>query len=91
MEDFNKEMVIKNHLTVGSKTNGFGITGFVIALIALFFGWIPFVGNILWLLGVVFSGIGLMKPSKGLAIAGMVISFLGLIIVMLFFGGLAIL
>lgn len=91
MEDLNKETVVNNHYNMKNPSNGFGIAGFVLALIGLFLGWIPFFGNIIWLLGVIFSAIGAFKPSKGLAIAGLVISFIGLIIVMLFFGGLAML
>ncbi|SHI87110.1 hypothetical protein [Pseudozobellia thermophila] len=74
-----------------SKSNGTGTAGFVLALIALFLGWIPFLGWILWLLGVILSIIGLFKKPRGLAIAGVIISFLGLILLLLVFAGLAVL
>ncbi len=48
-------------------TNGMAIAGFVLSLSTLFFGWIPFLGWITWLLGLVFSIIGLVnaKNQKG--------------------------
>jgi len=45
----------------------------------LFFGWVPFFGWILWLLGLVFSVIGVFKKPKGFAIAGLVISLIGIL------------
>ncbi len=61
--------------------------GFVLALLTVFLGWIPVLGWIMWVLGLVFSIIGLSKASKlggagrGLAIAGLVISLLGIIVI----------
>lgn len=83
--------VINNHMVQAKPGNGLGTAGFVLALIGLFVGWIPFVGNLIWFLGAVFSVIGIFKPSKGLAIAGTVISFIGLIVMVTLFGGLALL
>ena len=37
------------------KSNGMGTAGFVLALLALFLGWVPVVGWILWVLGLIFS------------------------------------
>ena len=60
--------------------------GFVRALLTLFLGWIPLLGWVMWLLGLIFSAIGLGNAGKldgegrGLAIAGLIISFLGIII-----------
>ncbi len=70
----------------GKKTNGIGIAGFVLALLGLFLGWIPVLGWIIWLLGVVFSIVGIFKKPKGFAIAGLVISFIGVIILVGFAG-----
>lgn len=42
-------------------------------------------------LGVILSIIGLFKKPRGLAIAGVIISFLGLILLLLVFAGLAVL
>lgn len=59
--------------------NGMGVAGFVCALCALLFSWVPFLGWVLWSLGAIFSIIGVLKAPRGLAIAGLVISFIGLI------------
>ena len=65
-------------------SNGIGIAGFILALLALLLSvptllsvwypilWIPTL--ICWLLGLIFSCIGLARRPKGLAIAGLIIS-----------------
>ncbi len=76
---------------VQNPTNGFAIAGFIISLVSLFC-----CGTLDWL-GLIFSIIGLVKAKslngsgKGLAIAGIIISCIGLIILIIFFaiGGLA--
>ena len=50
------------------KSNGIGTAGFVLALIAIFLGWVPVLGWILWLLGLIFSFVGVFKTPKGLSI-----------------------
>lgn len=57
-----------------------GVAGFVLALIGLFLFWVPVFNWILWLLGLIFSIIGVTRKPKGLAIAGIAISFVVLII-----------
>ena len=69
------------------KSNGLGTAGFVLALIALFLGWVPVLGWILWLLGLIFSFIGVFKKPKGLAIAGLVISLIGIIVLIVIAAG----
>ncbi len=64
------------------KSNGLGIAGFVISLVTIFLCWVPGLNWILWLLGLIFSAIGIFKQPKGLAIAGLVISLVGLIIIL---------
>lgn len=71
------------------RSNGLGTAGFVLALIALFLGWIPVVGWIMWLLGLIFSACGIFKAPRGLAIAGLVISLLGMILLLVVFGAVA--
>lgn len=66
--------------TDGNGKNGMGIAGFVLALCAFLFCWIPVLNVILWLLGVIFSLIGVFRQPRGFAIAGLVISFIGIII-----------
>jgi hypothetical protein len=69
--------------------DGLGTAGFVLGLIGLIFSPIPFVGVIAWplvILGLVFSAVGVARASsgratnKGLAIAGLVLSIIGLFI-----------
>ena len=69
-----------------SNSNGLGVAGFVLALIGLFIGWVPALGWIIWLLGAIFSFAGLFKQPRGLAIAGFVISFIDLLLLLLVFG-----
>lgn len=80
-----QQIVINN---VVEKKNGLGTAGFVLALLALIFCWVPVVDWILWLLGAIFSFIGVFKAPRGLAITGLVISFIGVIIMVIFFGAL---
>ena len=70
------------------KSNGMGTAGFVLALLALFLGWVPVVGWILWVLGLIFSCVGVFRTPKGLAIAGLIISLLGVILLLFVFAGL---
>ncbi|MDE6359650.1 MAG: hypothetical protein K2L39_00275 [Muribaculaceae bacterium] len=70
------------------KKNGLGTAGFVLSILALVFCWAPVLDFILWVLGAIFSVIGLFKAPRGLAVAGTVISFLGIIVLLLFFGAL---
>ncbi len=68
------------------KSNGLGIAGFVLALLALLLCWIPVLDWILWVLGLVFSFIGVFKAPRGMAIAGLVISLIGIIVLILVLG-----
>ena len=70
------------------KSNGIGTAGFVLALIALFLGWIPILGWIIWLLGLILSFVGVFKKPKGLSIAGLVISLIGIILLIVVFGAI---
>ncbi|CAM3198816.1 zinc-ribbon domain-containing protein [Lactiplantibacillus plajomi] len=63
-------------------TNGMGLAGFILAVIALFTSVIPFLDWFIWFLGALFSIIGLFKQPRGFAIAGFVISFIGIIIIL---------
>ncbi|HJP79548.1 MAG TPA: MmpS family transport accessory protein [Pseudonocardiaceae bacterium] len=72
--------------------NGLGTTGFVLGLIGLIFSPIPIVGVVAWplvILGVIFSAIGIARTrsgaatNKGLSIAGLVLSVIGLVVCIL--------
>lgn len=69
-------------IIIQKKGNGLGTAGFVLSLIAFILCWVPILDFILWLLGAIFSVIGVFKAPRGLAIAGCIISFI-LIIVLL--------
>ena len=73
---------------VEKKGNGVGTAGFVCALIALIFGWVPVLGWILWLVGTILSIVGMFKQPRGLAIAGTIISLIGIIMLLAVFGAL---
>lgn len=68
------------------KSNGLGTAGFVLALLALLGCWIPVLNWILWLLEFIFSFIGIFKSPRGLAIAGLCISLVDLIPLILLLG-----
>ena len=68
------------------KSNGIGTAGFVFSIAALFLGWIPVIGWMIWLLGAIFSTIGIFKSPRGLSIAGLIISFIGFILMIAVFG-----
>ena len=70
--------------------NGLAIAGFALALVALFVGWIPVFGWMVWFLGLVFSIVGLFRRPRGLAVAGLAISIIGpLFFVLMFFAFLS--
>lgn len=70
-------------------SNGLGTAGFILALLALVFCWVPVLDWILWILGLVFSLIGVFKVPRGFAIAGLAISLFVLILLILVFGAIA--
>ena len=78
---------------VDSRSNGIGTAGFVLALLTLFLGWIPLIGWVMWLLGLIFSAMGISKAKKvktgmGLSVAGLVISLIGIVVVFVVAGAL---
>ncbi len=75
-----KQTIIINQ---SPRSNGIGVAGFVLALIALFLGWVPVWGWLLWLLGLIFSFCGIFKTPRGLAVAGLIISLVDLIFLIL--------
>lgn len=61
------------------RSNGLGMAGFILSLCGLIFCWVPVLDIILWVLGLVFSIIGLFKAPRGFAVAGLIISLLVII------------
>ncbi|MHA7109018.1 hypothetical protein ACRTDU_02755 [Sunxiuqinia elliptica] len=72
------------------QTNGIGIAGFVLALISLLFGWLPVLGWIIWALGLILSFIGVFNRPRGMVIAGLVISLIGIILLLVVFASLGV-
>ena len=76
--------------TAAKPSNGLGTSGFVLAIIAVCIGWIPFIGwvagSILWFLGFVFSFVGVFRRPRGLAIAGLIISLIDIFILLAILG-----
>ena len=70
------------------KGNSIGTAGFVLALLAFVFSWVPVLDWVLWALGAIFSVIGVFKKPKGLAIAGIVISFISIIFIIVVLGAI---
>ena len=76
-----------NYNPISRQSNGPATTGFVFALISIFLGWIPFIGWVFWILGLVFSIVGLATSGRrggagrGLGIAGVIISAVDLIVI----------
>ena len=74
----NQQVVVNN--TLENRGNGLGTAGFVLALLGVLLFWVPGLDWLLWVLGLIFSFIGVFKAPRGLAIAGLVLSFIDLII-----------
>ena len=68
------------------KSNGMGTAGFVLSLVALVLCWVPVLDWVLWFLGLLFSFIGVFKKPRGLAIAGLIISSIVLIVIIVVIG-----
>ena len=58
-----------------------GIAGFVLGLLSLVCCWVPVLGFLLGIIGIVFSAIGIVKKkNKGLSIAGLVTGIIGTVV-----------
>lgn len=62
--------------------NGIGIAGFVLSLVAVFSSTLPVARWIVWTLGFIFSIVGLSKKPRGFAMAGLIISIFGLLLIL---------
>ena len=69
---------------VNSK-NGISTAGLVLSILGLALCWVPFANLILWFLGILFSFIGVFKRPKGKAIAGLIISVVSIVVIILVF------
>ena len=72
------------------RRNGIGTAGLVLSIIGMALFWVPVVNVILWFLGFLFSFIGVFRRPRGKAIAGLVISIVSvliLVVISLILGG----
>lgn len=63
------------------RKNPLGTAGFVLSAVTFVVGWVPELGFIVWVLGAIFSGLGIFRKPRYPAIAGVWLSFCWLIIV----------
>lgn len=56
------------------ESNGIGIAGFVLSIVSVVVSFTSLFSVIFWILGIIFSIMGLFQKPKGLAIAGTIIS-----------------
>ena len=68
--------------------NGLAIAGLVLAICAVALSWLPVVNFVCWILGLIFSIVGLRNanrgaPYRGMAIAGLVISLAGIVLIII--------
>ena len=85
-QDARVQVIVQN---TPHRSNGLGTAGFVLALLGLIFFLIPILDLLLWFLGALFSFIGVFKAPRGLAIAGLVISFIAFIVLVILLGVIA--
>lgn len=83
--------MVKKQKTSGNlKTNIYGIIGFVVSIMALLTSFV-FIGGLFGIVSLVLSILGLnyakkLKEGKGLSIAGLIISIISIVIVVVYFG-----
>lgn len=74
------------------KKNKLGTAGFVFAILSIVLVWVPVVGWIMWLLGFLFSFIGIFRKSNVLAIIGLVLTstwiIVGIVIISIYGTGI---
>lgn len=78
-EDQNNNQTVININSVPQK-NTIGLIGFILSIVNIIASFLPYIGFVIWLLGAIFSIIGLFRAPRGFAIAGTIISFIWLII-----------
>lgn len=67
----------------GNKTNGMAVAGLVLGIVSIVFCWVPFLGVILGVVGLILSVMGrkqCLPGQTGMATAGLVLAIIGLCI-----------
>ncbi len=72
----------------GAPTNGLALGGFIVSVCAILFAWIPvvgFVGLVMGLVGAILAGLGVAKSrivgtGKGLAVAGLILGVVSVVV-----------
>ena len=64
--------------------NGIGLTGFILSIVCLAISWAPGLNIVMWILGLVFSAVGVFKKPNGFAVAGLTISLISLLVIIFF-------
>ncbi len=64
----------------GNKSTGFGIASLVLGIVSIVFCWVPVVGLVSGILGIIFSVKQRKISQNGIAIAGLVTSIIGLVL-----------
>ncbi|MDR1034019.1 MAG: hypothetical protein LBL41_04560 [Bifidobacteriaceae bacterium] len=72
-----------NIRVIYAEPNKLGIAGFILALIAVFIGAVPVIGWIIWMVGLILSIVGMSRTPKNFAVAGLVLSLVGIVIVLI--------
>jgi hypothetical protein len=72
----------------GPRVNSVGLTGLILASIAIFVSCVPVFGWVCWLSGLILSIVGLSKEPRGTAVAGLIISLVNLMILVFLVGAL---
>ena len=85
------EQTTEKIVYIERRGNGMGVAGFVLSLMAMLLFWVPGLSWILWLLGLLFSIIGVCRPNRGLSIAGLVISIITAILIVISIIGILVL
>ena len=62
------------------KKNQLGLIGFIVAVAAIVLIWIPSLSEILWLVGLILSVIGITRKPRKFAVAGLITSILAIVI-----------
>lgn len=89
MENIESIQQVEPAIVVHANANKAGKAGLILAILGLILSWVPIIGWGCWISGLIASIIGLFNAPRGAAIAGLIISFIDLIILITLIGTLA--